>query len=60
MMVLHPTELHRQRTLSASTKCFSIWYHLTLNSLIRLLHVDLRLPVLDDEASAFMALHGMC
>ena len=36
-------------------------HHLTLNRLVRLLHVDLRLPVLlDDEASTFMALHARC
>jgi len=64
MMVLHPTELHRQRTLERlhlQGVSVSPQYHLTLNSLIRLLHVDLRLPVLlDEEASTFMALHGKC
>ena len=64
MMVLHSTELHRQRTLERLHQAgvsVAPQYHLTLNSLIRLLHVDLRLPVLlDDEASTFMALHGRC
>ena len=64
MMILHPTELHRQRTLERLHQAgvsVAPQYHLTLNSLIRLLHVDLRLPVLlDDEASTFMALHGRC
>ena len=64
MMVLHPTELHRQRTLERLHRhgaSVSPQHHLTLNSLVRLLHVDLRLPVLlDDEASTFMALHGKC
>ncbi len=64
ILVLHPTELHRQRTLERLHRqgvSVSPQHHLTLNSLIRLLHVDLRLPVLlDDEASMFMALHGKC
>ena len=64
MLVIHPTELHRQQTLERLHQhgvSVSPQHHLTLNSLIRLLHVDLRLPVLlDDEASTFMALHGKC
>ena len=64
MMVLHPTELHRQQTLERLNDAgvvVSPQYHLTLNSLVRLLHVDLRLPVLlDDEAANFMALHEKC
>ena len=64
IMVLHPTELHRQRTLERlhhQGVAVAPQHHLTLNSLIRLLHVDLRLPVLlDDEASTFMALHEKC
>ena len=63
-MVLHPTELHRQQTverLNDAGVVVSPQYHLTLNSLVRLLHVDLRLPVLlDDEAANFMALHEKC
>jgi hypothetical protein len=63
-MVLHPTELHRQHLLErlhAAGVVVSPQYHLTLNRLVRLLHVDLRLPVLlDDEASTFMALHARC
>ncbi|MEC8167949.1 MAG: hypothetical protein VX052_02935, partial [Candidatus Thermoplasmatota archaeon] len=63
-MVLHPTELHRQRTLERLHDAGVVvapQYHLTLNRLVRLLHVDLRLPVLlDDEASTFMALHARC
>ena len=63
-MVLHPTELHRQRTLERLHEAGVVvapQYHLTLNRLVRLLHVDLRLPVLlDDEASTFMALHARC
>ena len=45
MMVLHPTELHRQQTverLNDAGVVVSPQYHLTLNSLVRLLHVDLR------------------
>ena len=63
-MVLHPTELHRQHLLErlhAAGVVVSPQYHLTLNRLVRLLHVDLRLPVLlDDEASNFMAIHARC
>ena len=63
-MLLHPTELHRQRTLERLNEAGVVvtpQYHLTLNRLVRLLHVDLRLPVLmDDESSTFMALHARC
>ena len=63
-ILLHPTELHRQRTLERLNEAGVVvtpQYHLTLNRLVRLLHVDLRLPVLlDDEASSFMALHARC
>lgn len=64
LLTLHPTELHRQQTLERlhdAGVAVSPQYHLTLNSLVRLLHVDLRLPVLlDDEAATFMALHEKC
>lgn len=64
VMVVHPTELHRQHTLERLHEAgvaVAPQYHMTLNRLVRLLHVDLRLPVLlDDEASTFMALHARC
>lgn len=64
VLVLHPTELHRQQTLERLQECGaspSPNQHLTLNRLVRLLHTDLRLPVLlDDDASNFMAVHARC
>lgn len=64
VMVLHPNELHRQQTLEAlydAAVTVHPQHHLTLNRLIRLLHTDLRLPVLlDDDTSNFMALHARC
>ena len=64
LIVVHPNELHLQQTLETlhdSGMSVAPQHHLTLNRLVRLLHVDLRLPVLlDDEASTFMALHAQC
>ena len=64
LLLLHPTELHRQQTIERLHEAGAVvspQHHLTLNRLVRLLHVDLRLPVLlDDEASTFMALHARC
>ena len=64
LLILHPTELHRQQVLERlhdSGVAVSPQHHLTLNGLVRQLHTDLRLPVLlDDETSAFMALHARC
>ncbi|RJU97167.1 MAG: hypothetical protein DWC10_05105 [Candidatus Poseidoniales archaeon] len=64
ILVLHPNELHRRQTLEvlqANGSTPDPQQHLTINRLVRLLHVDLRLPVLlDDEASNLMALHARC
>lgn len=64
VLVLHPSELHRQQTLERLHErgaAASPNLHLTLNRLVRLLHTDLRLPVLlDDDASNFMAVHARC
>ena len=64
LLLLHPNELHRQQTLErmhAAHVTPNPQQHLTINRLVRLLHVDLRLPVLlDDEASNLMAIHARC
>ena len=63
-MVIHPTEQHRKDTLESLHHRGSSpnpQLHITLNQLLRLLHVDFRLPVLlDDEASSFMGIHKRC
>ena len=64
VMILHPNELHRQQTLESLHDAGAQvhpQHHLTLNRLLRLLHTDLRLPVLlDNDTSNFMALHARC
>ena len=64
VLIVHPNELHRQQTLERLHQAgaeVSPNLHLTLNRLVRLLHTDLRLPVLlDDDASNGMALHARC
>ena len=64
VMIVHPNELHRQQTLESlhdAAAQVHPQHHLTLNRLIRLLHTDLRLPVLlDNDTSNFMALHARC
>lgn len=64
ILMVHPNELHRQQTLERLHLAgaeVAPNLHLTLNRLVRLLHTDLRLPVLlDDDASNGMALHARC
>ena len=64
IMVVHPTEQHRKSTLNALGErgvAAQPQEHVTMNQLLRLLHVDFRLPVLlDDEASSFMGIHSKC
>ncbi len=64
ILVVHPNELHRQQTLERLHQAgadLAPNLHLTLNRLVRLLHTDLRLPVLlDDDASNGLALHARC
>ena len=64
VMILHPNELHRQQTLESLHDAGAQvhpQHHLTLNRLLRLLHTDLRLPVLlDNDTSNFMSLHARC
>ena len=58
LLLLNPNEFHLQQTLErmhAAHVTPNPQQHLTINRLVRLLHVDLRLPVLlDDEASNLM------
>ena len=64
LMVIHPTDLHRNDVLECLQErgqAPNPQLHITLNQLLRLLHVDFRLPVLlDDEASSFIAIHKRC
>lgn len=64
IMVIHPTEQHRKFTLDALSERgvpAQPQEHVTMSQLLRLLHVDFRLPVLlDDEASSFMGIHNKC
>ena len=64
IMIVHPTEQHRKATLDTLGQQGMVAQpqeHVTMNQLLRLLHVDFRLPVLlDDEASSFIGIHRMC
>lgn len=64
ILVIHPNEQHRQRTiewLDEQHCTVTPQHHVTMNSLVRLLHTDLRLPVLlDHDVGNFLALHARC
>ena len=64
IMIVHPTEQHRKATLDTLGQQGMVAQpqeHVTMNQLLRLLHVDFRLPVLlDHEASSFIGIHRMC
>ena len=64
LLVVHPNEAHRQQTLQrlhANGSTSSPQSHTTMNQLLRLLHVDFRLPVmLNDDVTNFMGLHRKC
>ena len=64
IMVLHPNDAHRAQTLDLFSSIggeVSPQHHVTMSQLLRMLHVDFRLPVLlDDESSNFMAIHERC
>lgn len=64
IMVIHPNELHRQRTIEwLDEQHITVipQHHLTMNRLVRSLHTDLRLPVLlDNDVGNFLALHARC
>lgn len=64
LLVVHPNEAHRQQTLQRLHDMGghpSPQSHTTMNQLLRLLHVDFRLPVmLNDDVTNFMGLHRKC
>ena len=64
IMVVHPNEFHRQQTIQRIVRehgSCSTDLHVTYPQVIRLLHVDLRLPVLlDDDVQTTLAIHEAC
>ena len=64
IMVVHPNDFHRRitvETLHREGVMVSPQHHVTLNQLIRMLHVDMRLPqTLDNDAVNFVQLHQRC
>lgn len=64
LLIVHPNEAHRKQTLHRLHHCGGIaspQSHTTMNQLLRLLHVDFRLPVmLNDDVTSFMGIHRKC